>query len=173
MDNAVFDAVRTIVAVREYKEEPIPDDLITRIIEAAHLSASSMNGQPWHFVVVRDRSRLQELGRLVKTGPYVSGSALAVIVAAERDSRFALSDASRAIQSMMLTAWAEGVGSNWTGFAGLRDVGELAGIPDTYDVIAVVPFGYPRRPASRGRKSRKPLGEVASTETFGQPFTAT
>jgi hypothetical protein len=44
------------------------------------------------------------------------------------------------------------------------------GLPDTYDVIAVVPLGYPARALGRGRKKRKPLGEVASRERFGTPY---
>ena len=170
MDNPVFDAVRTMVAVRDYADRPVPEDVVTNIVEAAHLSASSMNGQPWHFVVVRDRDRLRQLAGLAKTGPYIPGAALAVVVAAKKDSPFGLSDASRAIQSMMLAAWADGVGSNWVGFAGMTAVAQLLGVPDEYDVVAIVPFGYPSHPASKGRKKRKPLGEIASEETFGTPF---
>ncbi|HZA61182.1 MAG TPA: nitroreductase family protein, partial [Actinomycetota bacterium] len=81
-----------------------------------------------------------------------------------------LSDASRAIQSMVLTAWAEGVGSNWTGFTGMDEVAAILGIPDEYDVVAVVPFGYPTRKLGKGRKRRKPLAEVASRDRFGRPF---
>ena len=170
MSNPVFDAVRTMVAVRDYADRPVPDDVVMNIVEAAHLSASSMNGQPWHFVVVRDRETLRRFAALVRSGRYVSGAALAVVVAARKDSPFGLSDASRAIQSMMLTAWADGVGSNWVGFAGMSEVANLTGIPDDYDVVAIVPFGYPSHPATRGRKDRKPLGEIASAETFGDPF---
>jgi nitroreductase len=170
MVNPMFQAVRTMVAVRDYADRPVPNDVVTNIVEAGHLSASSTNKQPWHFVVVRDRETLEQLASLVRTGPYVSGAALAVVVAVEKDSPFGLSDASRAIQSMMLTAWADGVGSNWVGFAGMSAVADLLGIPDEYDVVAVVPFGYPRRPATQGRKNRKPLGEIASAETFGNPF---
>ncbi len=170
MGNPVSDAVRTMVAVRDYADRPVPDEVVARIVEAGHLSASSMNKQPWHFVVVRDRERLQQLASLVQTGRYVSGAAVAVVVAVEKDSPFGLSDASRAIQSMMLTAWADGVGSNWTGFSGMGEVANLVGIPDTYDVVAVLPFGYPRHPASQGRKNRKPFGEVVSKEAFGTPF---
>jgi len=131
-----------------------------------------MNKQPWHFVVLRDRERLQQAADLVKTGRSSSDAGLAVVVAIEKDSPFGLSDASRAIQSMMLTAWADGVGSNWTGFTGMDAVAILLEIPASYDVIALVPFGYPTRPATQGHKNRKPLGEVASAETFGNPFPA-
>jgi nitroreductase len=170
MSNPVFDAVRTMVAVRDYTDRPVPDEVVTRIMESAHLSASSTNGQPWHFVVVRDRAKLQQLAGLARSGPYISGAPLAVVVGIEKASPYGLSDASRAIQSMMLTAWADGVGSNWVGFAGMSGVAKLLGIPDEYDVVAIVPFGYPRRPARHGRKNRKPLGEIASAETFGDPF---
>lgn len=52
-----------------------------------------------------------------------------------------MSDASRAIQSMMLAGWAEGVGSNWVGFGGHEAAREYVGLPDRYDVLAVVPLG--------------------------------
>jgi nitroreductase len=71
---------------------------------------------------------------------------------------------------MILTAWADGVGSNWTGFGGLDGVREHVGLPDTYDVLAVLPFGYPKRAIGRGRKKRKPIAEVVSAERFGTPY---
>jgi nitroreductase len=139
-------------------------------VEAARLTGSAMNAQPWHFVVVQERGTLRQLGRLAGSGPYVAQAPLAVVVAVQRNSRFALSDASRAIQSMMLAAWGDGVGSNWVGFAGMDEVRALLGLPATLDVVGIVPFGYPARPVGKGRKQRKPLGEVAHRERYGQPF---
>src|SRR2546427_469390 len=165
----VFDAVRTVLAVRSYKEKPVPRDIVRRIVEAGRLTGSSMNGQPWHFVVVEDRDTLRQLGRLARSGPYIAQAPLAIVVAIEK-TRFAVSDASRAVQSMILTAWSEGVGSNWVGFLGMTEVKGLLGIPEELDVLAIVPFGYPGRAAGRGKKQRKPLAEVAHRERFGQPF---
>ena len=85
--NPVFEAVRTILAVREYRDEEVPEDVLRRCVEAAHLSASAMNRQPWHFVLVRRRETLRELGGLVTTGPYIAGAAAAVVVAVEKASR--------------------------------------------------------------------------------------
>src|SRR5262249_61023267 len=73
MSNPVFEAVSTSLAVREYQDREISDDVVDRIVEAGHLAASSINKQPWHFVVVRDRQGLEALGGLVKTGPYIPG----------------------------------------------------------------------------------------------------
>lgn len=168
MANPVFETVRTVLAVREFQLKPIPEEVLRRIMEAAHLSASSMNLQPWHFVLVTNRDDLRQLGALVKTGPYIASAGAAVVVAYEKESKYGLSDASRAIQSMILTAWADGVGSNWTGFGGLEGVREKVGLPDSFEVLAVLPFGYPKRELGKGKKKRKPIAEVVSAEHFGK-----
>jgi nitroreductase len=165
----VFDAVRTVLAVRQYRDTPVPPEVVRRIVEAGHLTASSMNKQPWHFILVENRDTLRRLAELAPTGPYISQAPLAVVVAID-DSRFAVSDASRAIQSMILTAWADGVGSNWVGFHKLDAVKPTLGIPAELDVLAILSFGYPANPGGRGKKQRKPLGEIAFDERFGQPF---
>jgi nitroreductase len=165
----VFEAIRTILAIRSYQDRPVPEATIRRILEAGRLTGSAMNLQPWHFIVVQDRERLRQLGALAPTGPYVAQAPLAIVVAIE-PTRFAVSDASRAIQSMMLTAWADGVGSNWVGFGGLEGVKRLLDVPANLDVLAILPFGYPAQPAGRGKKQRKPLAAIAHRERFGQPF---
>ena len=166
----VYDAVRTVLAVRDFQNKPVPDSLVKRIVEAARLTASSTNGQPWHFIIVQDRDTLRQLGSLVTSGKYIAQAAFSIVVGIDKSSEFGVSDASRAIQSMVLTAWAEGIGSNWTGWVGMTRVAGLLDIPDSMDVIAVVPFGYPTETRTKGRKRRKTLSEVAHQERFGQPF---
>jgi nitroreductase len=165
----VVEAIRTLRAVRRYQERPVPDATVQRILEAGRATGSAMNEQPWQFVVVRDRAALRRLGALARTGPYVAEAPLAIVVAVER-TRFAVSDASRAIQSMLLAAWADGVGSNWVGFGGLEEIGALLGVPRTLDVLAVLPFGYPAGRCGRGAKRRKPLEAIAHRERYGQPL---
>ena len=165
----VFEAIRTLLAVRSYQDKPVPDGVARRIVEAGRLTGSGMNRQPWHFIVIRNRETLRQLGTLASSGPYVAQAALAIVVVVDR-TRFAISDASRAIQSMLLTAWAEGVGSNWVGFGGLEKVKSLLDIPAALDVLAILPFGYPARAVGRGQKQRKPLSEVAHLERYGRPF---
>jgi len=165
----VFTAIQTVLAVRSYRDEPVPPEIIRRIVEAGRLTGSSMNGQPWHFVVVENRETLRKLGSLARSGPYTADAAFAIVVATE-ESRFAVSDGSRAIQSMVLAAWAEGVGSNWVGFRGMDEVKALLGIPAEMDVLAILPFGYPAQAVGKGKKKRKPLATVAHSEHFGQPL---
>ncbi len=165
----VFDAIRTLLAVRQYQDAPIPQETVRRIVEAAWLTGSSMNAQPWHFIAVQDPETLRQMGSQAGSGPYIAQSKLAVVVVTDL-TKYAVSDASRAVQSMMLAAWGEGIGSNWVGFGNLEWVKPIVGIPHEMDVLAIVPFGYPVARIGLGKKKRKPFGEVVSSERFGTPF---
>lgn len=167
----VFDAIRTVLAVRQFRDQPLPEPIVKQIVEAGHLTASAANRQPWHFIVVQNKETLQKLGALATSGPYIAQAPLAIIVGIEKSSPFGVSDASRAIQDMILTAWAQGVGSNWVGFQGrFAQVKPVLGIPDEIEILAIIPFGYPVQTIGKGNKKRKPLGEVAHSEKWGQPF---
>ena len=164
-----FDAVRTLLAVRRYLDRPIPESVVKKIVEAGRLTGSAMNLQPWTFIVVQDRQMLRRLGALARSGPYIADAPLAIVVAVEKTG-YAVSDASRAIHSMLLVAWSEGVGSNWVGFSNLEKVNALLEIPAGLDVLAILPFGYPASKIGRGKKNRKPLRAVAHRERYGQPL---
>src|SRR5215213_4422408 len=96
----VFESVRTVLAVRRFQEKQVPDEVIRRIVDSAHLTGSSRNLQPWHFIVVQDKEMLRRLGSMAPSGPYIADAAFAVVVVIE-ESIFSVSDASRAIQSMV------------------------------------------------------------------------
>lgn len=167
----VFEAISTLLAVRNYQDRPIPEEVVLRIVEAGRLTASAVNKQPWHFVVVQDPATIRHLADLASSGPYIAGAPLAIIVVVDR-TRYAVSDASRAIQDMLLAAWEEGIGGNWVGFGGLEGVKPLLGIPEDRDVLAILPFGYPAGPIGEGKKRRKPLAEIAYRERWGKSITS-
>ena len=164
-----MEAIRTVLAVRSFEDKPIPQSIVKEIVEAGRLTASSINGQPWHFIVVQDKQTLQKLGQLAKTGPYIAQAPLAIVVAMSQ-SPYDVSDGSRAIQDMILAAWSQGIGSNWVGFNNLPQINPVLGIPQDVTILAIVPFGYPTKQIGKGQKKRKPLGEVAYSEHWGQPF---
>jgi len=165
----VFDGIRTLLAVRRYLDRPVPEPITRKILDAERLTGSAMNFQPWHFIAIQDRETLRRLGALARSGPYVAEAPLAIVAAVEKTG-YAVSDASRAIHSMLLVAWSEGVGSNWVGFGDLEKVNALLGIPAALDVLAILPFGYPADRIGRGKKNRKPLRAIAHRERYGQPF---
>ena len=166
----VFEAVRTVLAVRRYTDKPVSPAIVRRIVEAGRLSASSINLQPWHFVVVEERATQRKIGEIMQTGRYAADASFAIVVLVEKDSPYGVSDASRAIQNMILAAWAEGVGSNWVGYGSMPAAEKLLEVPAGYPGLAIVAFGYPAAKIGRGTKNRKPIGEVASRERYGTPF---
>lgn len=171
-----FEAIRTVLAVREYSDRIVPQTTIQHVVDAGRLTASSQNRQPWHFIVVQNRETLQQLAALSPSGPYIAGAAFAVVVTV-KPTPPSVSDASRAVQSMVLAAWSEGVGSNWVGvpkqpgerFDAMKNLLEL---PDDQEFVAILPFGYPAKAVGKGKKNRKPLAEVASSERFGNAWGA-
>ena len=165
----VFEAVKTVLAVRKYQNKPVPEEAIERILEAGRLTGSAKNAQPWHFIVVQNPETLRTLASLAPTGRYLDQAPVSIVIAIDK-TQFALSDVSRAIQSMMLAAWAEGIGSNWVGFAGMDQVKPVLGIPDSLDVVGIFPFGYPAEQIGQGKKQRKSLSEIAHRERFDQSW---
>ena len=172
----VNDAVRSRLTVREYKPDPVPDDVVHKLLEAGRLAPSSQNLQPWHFIVVRDGDTIRRLGEMATQGPFIGGAPLAIAIATDDTPRAQL-DAGRALQQMELVAWEEGMG---TCFVGLRAdeqnraVKELLGIPDHLVLLTVLPFGYRKNlnMGRLGRRNRKRLDQVAHVERFGEPYTA-
>lgn len=165
----VFDAIQTMLAVRDYADKPIPADVVTRILEAARYTGSSRNTQQWNFVVVRKRETLSELGRLANTGGFIAEAALAVAVVVP-DAPVGFIDGARATQDMMLAAWGEGVGSNWVGNTNTVPIRGMLNVPEDRMLLNITAFGYPAQPVGAGRKDRKPLQEIAHAETFGTPY---
>jgi nitroreductase len=165
----VFEAVKTMLAVRRYKNEPIPGEITGRIVEAGRLTGSAMNRQDWDFVLIQDGQTLQRLGELASTGGYIAQAPLAIAVAVP-DSTLGRIDGARAVQDMMLVAWQAGVGSNWVGNVNTPEIKKLLNVPQDRMILTVIPFGYPAEEIGRGVKDRKPLSAVAHANQYGSPY---
>lgn len=165
----VLDALRTRIEVREYADEPVSADVREDVFEAARLAPSGKNTQHWRFVLVDEAEALERLADLSTTGGWIDGADFAAVVVTDPDYYYHELDAGRAITHMQLAAWEHGVGSCiYTGYdeAGMR---EFLEVPEEYAVSAVVGFGYPTRDVE-GRKSRRPLEEIAFEGRFGTPL---
>ncbi len=166
----VHEAIRTRYAVRDFRPDSLPEETILRILEAGRLAPSQRNRQQWHFVVVQDRETLKKIGELASSGRYIAQAPMAVAVVMQ-GSKMPKIDAARAVQNMILAAWAEGVGTCWVGGIDRDQVKDLLNLPEDAELITILPFGYPAQRSLKGKKDRKPLAEVAHRESFGNPYT--
>ncbi len=166
----LFELVRTKRAVREFKDEPIPDEIVRQILEAGRLSGSAKNMQPWHFVAVRGRETLKSLSKCGAYAGHLAGAALGVVmVTASPFLRLTVPfDLGRAAQNMMLTAWAAGVGSEMATIYRSDEAREILGVPPDYVIPWCISFGYPAqelsRPARKG--GRRAAEEVIHYERW-------
>ncbi len=159
--------IRGRVAVRSFKDQEVPEEMVLRVLEAGRWAPSSKNSQPWHFIVVRDRNTLRELSKLTQTGPYLADAPLAIGVAMI-GAKFPEADAARAIQNMMLAAWDLGLGTCWVANFDQDRTKRLLGLPNETVFVTAFPLGFPDPQKIRAGKRRKALEEIASWERYGR-----
>ena len=160
--------IRTRREVRDYLDKPIEDQSLQRILEAGRLAPSSKNSQPWHFVVIRDRSTLERISQLTPTGQHIARAAFAIAILMD-GAKLPEIDGARAMQNMVLAAWDLGIGSCWVTNFYDDGVKELLRAPQRMKLVTVMPFGYPAEPKTKRRKVRKPLAEIVHYEKFAEP----
>lgn len=66
--SSIFDVIENRRSIRKYKLDPIPDEIVTKLIEAARWAPSTDNAQPWRFIIICDRNTIDELGKISGTG---------------------------------------------------------------------------------------------------------
>ncbi len=162
-------AVSSRREVRQYAPDPLPDEVVTRIIDAGRLAGSGSNRQPWHFLIPESRERIERLAAAVFAPANLLGAALVVAIVVRGKGPISF-DAGRAAQNMLLQAWSDGVGSSPNGIADPEAARAALEIMDEEEKIAIVlSFGWPakpRDPSSRtadewsARANRRPLEEV-------------
>jgi len=166
-----MDAIRTNLAVREFRPEKVPPDVILKILEAGRLAHSSKNTQPWRFILVDDKEKLSLLSKTTPTGGHIANAAFAVALFTEK-AKLPEVDGARAMEDMMLAAWSLGVGSCWVTNFDEERVKQILKVPKEWKLITVAPFGYPAKPARKGKKNRKKLEEIAYYNVYGNPISS-
>lgn len=157
-----MDAYKAIVSKRdrrEYQSTPIPEEIVQRILQAGRMAGSSSNSQPIRYIILDDRAVLETLVTSGRGATPLLRSPLPIAVMLPKGSRDF--DVGRAVQNMMIAAWAEGIISCPVGIQDQEKAREALGHPDDYNVAIAVAFGYPEdgSPASRGQ-ARLPLENI-------------
>ncbi len=146
-----MEAIMTRRSIRRYTGTPVPEALITQLLEAAMAAPSAGNQQPWQFVVIDDRELLDAIPELHPYSQMLKEAPLAILVCGDtrlaRHSGYWVQDCSAATQNLLVAARALGLGSVWLGcypneerVAGLR---RLLGLPDEVIPMALIALGYP------------------------------
>ena len=173
----LYQAIQNRSSIRKYQPDPVPNDILLKILEAARAAPSWANKQCWRFLVVKDAERKKELAASLPEGnPATKAVAAApVVVVACADPKasghvegkdYYLLDVGIAMQQLVLAAFAEGLGTCWVAWMDEDAIRKACNVPEDFRVVALTPVGFPAKEARS--IPRKDLSEIAFAETWGQ-----
>jgi nitroreductase len=149
-------------SVRAYRPQPVSDDLVRDLLEAAMAAPSAVAKDPWEFIVVRNRDMLARIAAGLPNGTMLRDAALGIVVcgdlhrAHDRQLSYLLQDCSAAIENLLIAASALGLGACWLGVHPREDrvqhLRVLLHIPQPVLPVATIAVGWPAEsPAPRTR----------------------
>jgi nitroreductase len=145
---AVLQAILARRSIRRFRPDPLPREMVEKLLDAAMAAPSGNNVRPWHFVVVQDAGRRRQLSQVHRWAYMVAEAPLAIAVCADASStEFWLDDCSAATENILIAAQALGLGGVWIGIHQSaqyqEQVRQALGIPSRYTVHCLLAIGYP------------------------------
>jgi len=140
-------------SIRDYTSQPVSDQQVRTLLEAAMAAPSASDRRPWHFVVVRDPELRQELGRTHQWSDMAARAPVVFVACGdEQASHHWMVDCSAAVENLLIQATAMDLGGCWVGIYPRPEreahVRQLLHIPEALRVLCLVPLGYPAAPKS-------------------------
>ncbi|UCH04796.1 MAG: nitroreductase family protein [Candidatus Thorarchaeota archaeon] len=165
----VHEVIKNRRSIRKYSDKKVEDGKVMTILEAGRWAPSAANRQPWHFIVVQDKTMRKKLADAHQYGRFMAESPVVIVVLGDPDKnpRYHLADPHNAVQNMLLAAYEEGLSTCWMG---VRDTDiepefrTILGIPGNLRVICSISLGYGDHERS---STRFPLEDIVSWENYG------
>jgi len=168
----VYEAISVRKSVRAFKAKDVPEDVMTRLLEAARRAPSANNLQEWRFVVIRNSDTRERISQAACGQSFIATAPVVLACCAETDDHIMTSnqrsypiDVAIAVDHITLCASAEGLGTCWIGAFYEDQVKEILSIPPHIRVVTLLPIGYPQNPTSV-EKYRLPLEKIVKYERW-------
>jgi len=158
----IMDAIFDRRSIRKYTDEPVTDEAVKTLLAAAMAAPSAGNQQPWRFVVVRGKARLQEIAGIHPHVGMAPKAQLGILVCGdtrvEKYAGYWVIDCAAAVQNLLLAAHALGLGAVWTGIHPMPDrvaaFAQLFGAPQGVIPHSFIPVGHPAEDKKREDRFR-------------------
>jgi nitroreductase len=169
----LMEAIKTRRSIRNFRETPVPENLLKEVLNAARLAPSAENAQPWKIIVVRDLQTRQRMAQACNGQKFLIQAPIVLVVCGIPEEAFQtvggymsshVIDASIALDHATLAAHSLGLGTCWVAWFKEEKVKDLLGIPEDVRVVALTPLGYPDE--SPERPSRRNLEELISYDKY-------
>jgi nitroreductase len=170
-----IELIRTVRQARQYRTDPVPDDVLAELLGVARWTGSSRNSQPWHFVVVTDKEQLRRISELRPPINWVAGAPLGIAIVLDGASGTSEAyDEGRVTERLLIAARMRGLGGGvaWYGDdAQQTQAKQILDIPAERTARSLVLIGYPAsikdpRP-NRAIPGRKPVSALVSYNRWG------
>jgi len=157
-------------SVRAYRSDPVEDEKLQRVLEAACLAPTASNRQPFQIIVINTQSRENELLRIYHKPWFVQAPLILCAVGLPKDSwvrsadqrRYLDVDVAIVMDHLILEATNQGLGTCWIAAFNARAAREILSLPDEVEPLIFTPLGYPADVP--GPKERKPLDTLVRYE---------
>jgi len=163
--------IRRRYSVRAYKRDPVPEEVLARVLEASRLAPTAANRQPFRVLVIRTEGRQEELGRLYQRSWFVEAPLVLAVCSlpaeawVRRDGKsYGDVDAAIVMDHLVLAATSEGLGTCWVGAFDPAAAREVLALPAGVEPIAFTPLGYPAD--QMPERKRKTLAELVRRERW-------
>ena len=179
----IISAIKTRRSIRRYKADPVKEEDLRVVLEAARWAPSWRNSQCWRFVVVRDPRVKAELADALSPGNAATSAVreAPVVIAAcaelgksgykrgevctDKGDWF-MFDVALAMQNLVLAAWSLGLGTVHVGWVDAKKAAEILQLPQDIVFVEITPLGYPdEEPAASPRKE---LSEIVFHDRYGK-----
>jgi nitroreductase len=152
-------------SIRKFTSETIPEADVKKLLEAAMSAPSACNQQPWHFIIIREKSTHQKIMNIHNYSKMLKDAAIAIVVCADPDLQtcpgYWVQDVSAATENILIAVEALGYGATWCGVypddERVWKIKELLEIPKQVVPLNVIAIGVPdeeKPPSQRYRESR-------------------
>jgi nitroreductase len=156
----LLEAIHGRRSVRRYKKDLVEDEKLEKVLEACRAAPSSHNGQPWEFIIIKQRETLKAISKEATFGQFLSNvpMGVAIVLNPKESETFHMVDGGILTQNFALAAHALGLGTCWVGTMNRDKAKEILNIPKEKILLTVLPLGYPdEQPPARPRKPLKDL----------------
>jgi nitroreductase len=184
----LMQAIKERRSIRKFKPDPVSDEDLRMVLEAARWAPSWANSQCWRIIIVQDENTRDRLASATKSrregkengaAPALRQAPIVIVACAELNRSgcfngvpltdkgdWFMFDVALAMQNLTLMAHALGLGTVHIGMFDAKKAAEIVGVPEGYAVVEITPLGHPdESPAERTRKS---IGEFVYHEVFGE-----
>lgn len=169
-----LEVVKTRRSIRRYRPDPVSDELIHQLIDAARHAPSADDIQPWEFIVVSDKQVKEKLSKTHAWSYFVKDASVCIVALGNErlsPSYFAI-DTTCAIQNLLLASRSLGLGACWVAVYDPHNpsyenhVRTVLKVPSNLRIIAMIPIGYPDEKA--GLRTLREMSKILHFDSYGQ-----